>query len=81
MDPLTVTYTVKSFDPITGEIEVQFDAGPIVPILLPVVNGLFPEAGELDALIRTYTPIYYYDRTSEVIAASNAAAIQALVTP
>jgi hypothetical protein len=77
----SIGYTIRSFDSTTGEIYVEFAGGPTFPIPLPIKDGLYPEGDELDALIKTYTPVAFYARVDQVTVVQNADSISALVVP
>ena len=81
MNYLSVTYIIREFDPDMNQILVEFDGAPIVPVLLPVTDGMYPVGAELETLIRSYTPIAFYEAQAAKVTVANASDIASLVIP
>lgn len=84
----TLNYIIRGFDEKIGQIVVEVtcvEHGEIqvFAVDLPIKeDNTYPVGEELDALIRSMTPTWHFDRMDKTSAGvANAAAIKSLVVP
>lgn len=75
-------YKIRSFNPTTGQIEVEFADKWVFSIDLPIKDSAFPVGAELEQVIQNFAPTYMQERYDLLAAGvNNIDAIAALVEP
>lgn len=75
-----MNYVIRSFDPNTGSVVVDFENVGRYNIDLPIENGKYPEGDALDTYIMHHAPTWVIERANQLKAGvENAAYIASLV--